>query len=500
MIALLLACSDQSFTPLLVDPWDGEAILVVEPLALDFWTLESGDEATQSFVIRNVGGGLLAIDELVVEGDPGFSLPQGGDRFGLGPEESREVPVLFSPLQPNQADAHVWVRSDAPVDAEQRVTLTGGGRVPWLVVTPDAHDWGQVAAGCPDELELVVQNVGDATLWVDHITSTGDPQVRVDDVALELGAGAFTTVDVVLTPGVDGAAQGQVTFDSNDPRGLQSVTQTFEVSGAAQQAEQFTALADPPIDLLFLVDQSGSMDDDQALLAANFQGFVTALEAETGNWQVGVVTYDHGCVNGGVLDASTPDYAGAFADAVTAGEDREITNDEALLRLADRALSQLSGCNAGLHRPGALLHVVVVSDEPERSWEQAAAWTWDYWVPRLQDAVAPDPLMISGVVDQSGCSEGDAGYAEAIAETGGDHLDICSSDWSAHVASLADTSLVGLWVFELAQEPLEASIQVDVDGTPTTDFVYDPVRNAVVMDSLESGQTVDVRYVVAGDC
>lgn len=500
MIALLLACSDQGFSPLLVDPSDGEPVLVVEPRALDFWTLESGQQATHSFVIRNVGGGLLAVDDLEIEGAPGFSLPEGPGGFGLGPEESREIPVTFSPLQANQADASVWVRTDAPVDAHQDVALTGAGRVPWLVVTPDNHDWGSVQAGCPDDLELVVQNVGDAVLYVDHVTSTGDAQVRVDDVALELTPGAFTTLDVWLTPGVDGVAQGEITFESNDPRGLQVVTQDFEVSGAAQRAEQFTARADPPIDLLFLVDQSGSMDDDQALLAANFTGFVSALEAETGNWQVGVVTYDHGCVNGGVLDASTPNYADAFGDAVTAGEDREITNDEALLRLADRALSQLSGCNAGLHRPGALLHVVVVSDEPERSWEQAAAWTWDYWVPRLQDAVSPDPLLISGVVDVGECSEGDDGYAEAIAETGGDHLDICSTDWSAHVASLAETSLVGLWVFELAQEPLEASIEVDVDGAPTTEFTYDPVRNAVVMESLDDGQVVDVRYVVAGDC
>ena len=257
------------------------------------------------------------------------------------------------------------------------------------------------------------------------------------------------------------------------------------------------------IDAMFAVDPSGSMDDDAATLVAAFGDFVAGVEAVTTGWHMGVVTYDHGCVNHGVLDASTPDLFSTFTDAATLGEDREIAHDEALFVLVDRALAQTAAgaCSEGLARPGVPLHVIVVSDEPERSEELALAWTWDWYLRRFQAAVSsPSLLTVSGVVDLAGCGEGAYGYVDMIAATRGEELDVCAPDWGAHVGALAVASTALAWTLPLDSAADPATSVVTVDGTPATGWAYDPSVPAVVFSSLEPGQTVEITWSEASAC
>ena len=54
------------------------------------------------------------------------------------------------------------------------------------------------------------------------------------------------------------------------------------------------ALAPTPADILFVVDNSGSMADEQENLAQNFQAFIDGLNAGTGDYQLAVVSTDQG--------------------------------------------------------------------------------------------------------------------------------------------------------------------------------------------------------------
>jgi hypothetical protein len=247
------------------------------------------------------------------------------------------------------------------------------------------------------------------------------------------------------------------------------------------------------------------MEPDQRRLAENFDSFIRQIDTVTSGWQIGVVTKDSGCFNQGILSAGTPDYIGKFSTAVSSGGLFDTTLTEKLLQLSNKAVQNSSpgGCNAGFLRPGALLHVIVVSDEREQSSDPLG------FVSSMQDAVgAPSLLKISGVVDEDascgdqGADNGAAGYLPAIAETGGLVLDICNDGWGDQVEDLALASLEGLGEYVLSDWPREDTLEVYIDGVlQSGGWSYDPGRNSIIIDAeLEGGEFIEVRYGALAEC
>ena len=68
----------------------------------------------------------------------------------------------------------------------------------------------------------------------------------------------------------------------------------YEAESEIQNAIQLTVNKD--VDVLFVIDNSGSMGEEQGLLAANFPAFIEVLEAEDvkANYRIGVTTTDNG--------------------------------------------------------------------------------------------------------------------------------------------------------------------------------------------------------------
>jgi hypothetical protein len=156
----------------------------------------------------------------------------------------------------------------------------------------------------------------------------------------------------------------------------------------------------PDVDLLFVIDDSGSMGDNQENLAANFPVFAQGIEARLTQAQslhVGVVAtddyYDNvsGCGEIGNLivktggpessgqdcgpftsgahyiDETEPDLAGRFAciAKVGAGGSSDERPARALMNAVDPARNAQGACNAGFLREDALLVVVIISDEDD---------------------------------------------------------------------------------------------------------------------------------------
>jgi hypothetical protein len=233
------------------------------------------------------------------------------------------------------------------------------------------------------------------------------------------------------------------------------------------------ALAPTPADILFVVDNSGSMADEQENLAQNFQAFIDGLNAGTGDYQLAVVSTDqgrgndrcnadtecgglaefffegpyrywndedrsgcttlpteHGCFRRpaeqtpviAINDQTAPeDVVARFQDAVRVGSCG--TGTEEGLQAMQQALrfAEPGGCNAGFLRPDANLVVVLVSDEPDQSLERQGA-TVDGFIDELArikgslDRVRV--AVIGGTVDGEAvdCRAGADG--EATAECG----------------------------------------------------------------------------------
>ncbi|MDP2311107.1 MAG: choice-of-anchor D domain-containing protein [Pseudomonadota bacterium] len=508
LLALLTlqGCSDTGLKALEKDAADAWPAIVVSPSRLDFWSVGPGEAVTLPFTVTSVGETALRVTSIGLDGTGSFTLVDGAEGFDLLPGEFREIGVVFAPMAPGEQSAVATIASDDAEHPSVTVDLVGDGHVPSLVITPDPWAFGSLPLGCGDSVTLTLQNVGAVDLTVEDLAYAGPGFSFVPDSAppLTLAPYAYTTGVVTFSPSAAGMGEGVLSVTSDDPRGVLTATQSGEGLGGGTGLDHFLTEADPPVDVLFAIDRSTSMTDDAAGLAAAFSTFIDRMGTVTTGWHIGVVTTDGGCLNGGVLDSSTADIATAFGAAVSFGADLDIVYDEALFRLVDAALDETGSgdCNAGFLREDALLHVIVVSDEPERSPEYASAWTWDWYLPRFESHVTrPSLLVVSGIVDLDGCSEGADGYAEAIAATGGEALSICAGDWGDRLAALAAASLAYTWSFPLSADPVAASIVVTVDGVALAGgWSYDASSNVVVVDTLAPGAAVDVAYDLASAC
>jgi hypothetical protein len=348
-----------------------------------------------------------------------------------------------------------------------------------------------------------MRNVGLADIVVTDISYTSGPELSLTHgltLPLTLAPDEFRDLSVAYTTGGTLSATGTLSVDSNDPRGVRTADQFVEGSGEVV-TEQYTVEANPSVDILFAVDKSCSMSSESRALGNAFSSFISEIDNVTDDWQIGLVAEDDGCFENGIITAATPDYEGVFLEAASRRllfGDTDLT--EALLNLTDNALLQTGagGCNAGFVRGNSLLHVVVISDEPEQSGQ-----TWDYWVTRWQSQMSdPNLVMVSAVIDPSAgnCGTEGTGYIEAANNTGGLILDVCSSNWGNYAQQLGQASAANLLTYLLSAQPDETTIDVAVDGTSYPGgWTYDPVRNAVVITAeLPEGSEVTITYSSIG--
>jgi hypothetical protein len=175
--------------------------------------------------------------------------------------------------------------------------------------------------------------------------------------------------------------------------------EVLDLGGGATAGDGIDSMSDgcKKVDLLFVIDNSGSMLDEQANLVASFPGFIEAMRAELGETQgyhVGITSSDlYGadfeCPQEGALVISTlgdgasnetctpyssggrflteqDDLEDKFACAAQIGvsgdgNERPMTT---MLAALSPALAT-PGCNEGFLRDDALLVVVIITDEED---------------------------------------------------------------------------------------------------------------------------------------
>lgn len=154
------------------------------------------------------------------------------------------------------------------------------------------------------------------------------------------------------------------------------------------------------VDLLFVVDNSASMDDNQDSLISSFPGFVSAIKQQLAgaeSYHIGVVTTDAylynqpGCTaigdlvtrTGGVassdavcgpfggtrryMDDTDANLGAAFACSAKVGvsgdDDERVAR--ALIQALDPEKNAPGGCNEGFSRLDSLLVIVLITDEDD---------------------------------------------------------------------------------------------------------------------------------------
>ncbi len=244
------------------------------------------------------------------------------------------------------------------------------------------------------------------------------------------------------------------------------------------------------VDLLFVIDDSCSMFEEQTNLANSFGPMLQAIAAIDLSMHVGVVTTDmvdpskSGRLqrdNSGNLwiDDANPAPATSFAQMAAVGTYGSAYEEG--LRAMSASLNVAA--NAGFRRPEAQYAVVVVSDEEDQSTGMTPNSAAN--VIFGQEAHPGDGTFTSIVTPRLNCvpngvSPGNR-YLQTTSLVGGAEESICAADYSP---ALID--LTSLWwtsqPYVLSAVPANpGAIAVTVDGQPVAaaDWVYDAVENTI---------------------
>ena len=388
---LAVSCSEQKFSSI-----DGSADgdgpeLRVTPSLIDFGGLSQDDEpVTEQFDIISVGGSPVDIESLAIQSDvASFTiLTEGIAGTTLLPGEMTTVDVMFEPMAAYEQRGQAVITSNVDFPPELAVELVGSGTIPELQISPDPLNMGTTYIGCAAR-EVELKNVGTDTLQIYDVDQEGESFSMTNslDLPLTLEPDESVTVYLEFEPYDIGEVEGSLVVQSNEPLGTREGLHVGTGDFAASYEDEFLVPEEPPSDIIFYVDQSGSMSDDQARLASNFSTFINELATYSTDWQIIVANADNGCnAHGGVLRPEMVDYESRFQSAVSSGGGFWT---EAGLTITSEAVEKTDAgeCNWGFLRPDAMLQFMV-SDEPSspaahgagtwtRSWPRRAAQrTW----------------------------------------------------------------------------------------------------------------------------
>ncbi len=473
----------------------------LDPMTVDLGAHAEGETATAVVTIHNRGETPLELSDVYIDGDAAFSLLSEWPDTIL-PSTHVVVEVAFA-ASSNLQSAYLTVESNAPADPVISATLKGEGLYPALRILPDPYYMGSVEPGCPKSGQLEIVNAGTADLEVQSLVLVGEGfEIEAEiEFPLTIAPEASAPVSLGYLGNEAGEVEGTLYATSNDPAGVRQTPVKLTVEEPPNEASDYFVQPGGPYDatdILVYVDQSGSMSDDQARLASNFQDFADTLDALLLDWQLMVSTADDGCHNGDILSPYVADANAQFTQAVRGGGG---SYTEAGLTITRAAFETggASGCNAGFLRDEAKTMAVLVSDEPEQSRSG-----WSTMVDEILDlAPLTSVVAIVGPVP-GGCSTAapGTGYVEAATATGGDALSICETDWGSYFQSIASlASEEPRDRLQLSWTPNLATLEVTIDGEPNYAWTYDPSTNAVIFSTIpEVGSRVEATYYVVSDC
>jgi hypothetical protein len=289
--------------------------------------------------------------------------------------------------------------------------------------------------------------------------------------------------------------------------------------GAPEVEDRIVQVTVASVDVLFVIDNSGSMVEEQTSLSNNFSAFMQYFLDSGLDYHLGVIStdmYGNTDPNEGHrgrlrtfsgerwIDPSTSDPVGRFRNMVMMPEGSGDERGRGALWTA--LVTQADAYNQGFQRPDAFLSVVVISDENDYTGNlpvsRAGLIEW------LREEARPSPDMVSFssiVGPRGGCATAEAGteYLDVTDAVGGVAWSICDSDWTGALEALGIQAAGLKREFFLSQVPVPESIDVwvEVEGEVVREaFTYNRSRNSVRFDTFvpEPLSDVRIRYELLG--
>ena len=491
------------------------------PGAVDFGEVCIGSVGVATIALENVGDAALDIVDVETSYPSealSFKLTDPEGALGtLEPGTQRVVEFEFNPSAEGQLLGTVTVHLGSFIEP---LVLEAFGAIggPKLFASPETVDLGAVAVGDRVAQTLVLRNIGTGVLSVSNVTL----EPEVDDLTVGLASGkpwrpqalesgASLELEVALSPqsfqSEPEGALATLNVSSNDclspstdvpvdgwPGGLQ--TPCPDPPTRQERSAGKDALA---ADILFIVDNSDSMEFEQKGLAAAFTQFIETAEALGINYRLGVTTTDaseFGSLRGELV---TPSNVAAFSDAVQVG----IGGSDEEQGLHSAALSVSPGGPFSEHiRDGSVLSLVFVSDEEDKSAGAALDYIAQY------EATPASQLLVHAIVEppsldgDDACETAELGarYIELAEATGGYYDTICTADFSPTLFEIGARSFGYRTTFNLSDPALPGSVTVMTCPTLSDTHCDDPANRSVCPDWTLSADGLTVRFEPTSPC
>ncbi len=415
--------------------------------------------------------------------------------------------------------------------------------------------FGTLMQNCPSDWEQVtVENKGGETLHVSdiHVDSSADSNFILEEgISLPtLAPGETYTFSVQFTPTAVGTSYTPDLLVISDDPINPTASLGLEGTGGEYSWYEETFLQNfyDSVDVLWVLDNSGSMSDSINRVKDNYDTFINQFVTEELDFHMGVITTDmstatdQGKLRGSPTytssDMSESEIIDTFMDTVNLILDRTGDGSEKGFDATEAALTEplVSGHNAGFFRDfdddgnEVAIATIIVSDENNDLMasihESSSTTTFSDWYLGLKSssdrvtfsAICGDPTWDSSLIFggcENGNIDGDAGdeYVYAVNRTGGFWASICSSDFSEAIENLSQTAAGLRSSFTLKYTPTGSALDivVEVNGVPVdyysastgNGWMLDYDTNSIVFygDSVpEAGATVYVAYKYDAGC
>lgn len=496
-----------------------------------------GAEVQRFVTVRNRCGREAVVTSVAV-GEGYYFFEVDGDAYPqpVAPLGSIQIPVTYKPFSPDGDAGYVYISTNDALNPRFRVRLYGEASIPGIDAFPKTIDFGTVVFKNPQGAELRSE-CASRSLFV-QVYSTGGAPLTISDLEIDTDGDQLflvtgVTIDGVPVVDIDQpmvvppekemrisvqffpvrsmpeAHQGRLIIHHNASQ-MGMATTEITLLGAGKDdgavTDTFEQLEGPKVDILWVIDDSCSMADEQARLIQNLSQFVSYADTQNADYQMAVTDTDGASSQAGKFERCFPHPAvidSNYADGPTREEAFECTFDvgttgvgiEAGLAAAKKALERAQdpllspNVNRGFLRDDANLAIVVMSDEDDQSLESNEVLRDYFWSVKGYQRNRVVVHAIAGPVLEA-CETGplnaQAGirYSFMAMQLGGIFFNICLQDWQPVLTQLGLDVFVPLdeWTLSQAADPNSLVVTVDGIAVPfdgTDGYTYDPVLNTI---------------------
>ncbi len=525
LLGILFACQDITLTKV----QNPEPEIVILPEIIDFGNIRSGEETgVEELTIVNAGDEVLLLSPLnLIAGNDRFSIDHDEtEDWELQPGEGIQVDVYYEPQTFESNGGLIEVVSNDDETPQIEVPILGKGDAPVMTVGPSEFDYGTISMGCDNEERITIRNDGNLPLTIDSVTQMVTQPV---DILMEFGSlpsppwllDPNQEIDFLVSyiPTDTGSDESYIVVRGDDP-----LTPEVEVEqvgeGVFEQVitQEFIQEEIPILDIVFVIDSSGSMSVFQTELSNQMTTFMNVFLSSGADFHLGFITTDRGYLQcSGIvcwIDQSfaTPvDWTQGVISQIGTGGSAIEKGIEMAKRFFENTDYDTGGApGTSFWRSDATAVVIYVSDEPDFSVGGWGAYTMFF------DNLKPDIDMMRhfAVIGDhpTGCGfqwntiwrtvAFGSGYWDMTQRYNGEWYSICATDWGNQMQDLANTVTIRSRFPLDEPDPIVSSIQVLINGqVANSGWSYDSVTNSVVFgeDSVpEPNQTITIEYGIWG--